>query len=46
MTKSINEFRKILGSKESSGNYKNERNKKGYMGKYQMGEAALVDAGY
>jgi hypothetical protein len=34
-----------LGARESAGNYK-AFNRFGYAGKYQMGEAALIDAGY
>ena len=47
MQKNINskEFFEGIGQRESSGNYK-ARNKSGYLGKYQMGESALVDAGY
>jgi len=39
------DFLKALGYRESGGVYKIE-NKYGYLGKYQMGEAALKDAGY
>ena len=45
MTKSLDEFYTDLGIRESSGNYK-AKNRYGYLGKYQMGEAAMVDAGY
>jgi hypothetical protein len=38
-------FLSALGSRESSGRYDVE-NPWGYLGKYQMGEAALIDAGY
>ena len=39
------DFFEILGQLESSGDYA-ARNKFGYLGKYQMGEAAMIDAGY
>ncbi|MBD5401413.1 hypothetical protein HDR58_01245 [bacterium] len=45
MTKNIDEFYNDLGVRESGGNY-SSINKYGYLGKYQMGEAAMVDAGY
>ena len=44
MTKKKN-FLEALGNRESSGNYKSV-NSAGYLGKYQMGEAALKDSGY
>ena len=43
--KSLEQFLTDLGGRESGGNYK-AFNKYGYAGKYQMGEAALIDAGY
>ena len=43
--KTLKQFLNDLGARESGGNYK-AFNKYGYAGKYQMGEAALVDAGY
>ncbi len=43
--KTFQQFLNDLGARESAGNYK-AFNKYGYAGKYQMGEAALVDAGY
>ena len=43
--KTLKQFLNDLGARESSGNYK-ALNKYGYAGKYQMGEAALIDAGY
>lgn len=43
--KTLEEFLNDLGAKESGGNYK-AFNKYGYAGKYQMGEAAMIDAGY
>ena len=43
--KTIQQFLNDLGERESGGNYK-AFNRYGYAGKYQMGEAALVDAGY
>lgn len=43
--KTLQDFLNDLGARESGGNYK-ALNKYGYAGKYQMGEAALVDAGY
>lgn len=38
-------FLLALGLRESSGRY-DVVNPYGYLGKYQMGEAALIDAGY
>lgn len=43
--KTLQQFLNDLGYKESGGNYK-ALNRFGYAGKYQMGEMALVDAGY
>ena len=43
--KTLKQFLNDLGARESGGNYK-ALNKYGYAGKYQMGEAALIDAGY
>ena len=43
--KTLENFLDDLGVRESGGNYK-AFNRFGYAGKYQMGEAALVDAGY
>lgn len=43
--KTLEQFLNELGMKESGGNYK-AFNKFGYAGKYQMGERALIDAGY
>ena len=43
--KTLQQFLNDLGARESGGNYK-AFNCYGYAGKYQMGEAALVDAGY
>ena len=43
--KTLKDFLNDLGARESGGNYK-AFNKYGYAGKYQMGEAALVDCGY
>ena len=43
--KTFKQFLNDLGARESGGNYK-AFNKYGYAGKYQMGEAALIDAGY
>lgn len=45
MTKTLDDFYNDLGARESGGNYK-AVNTAGYIGKYQMGEAAMVDAGY
>lgn len=45
MAKTLKQFYEDLGARESGGNYKS-KNKYGYVGKYQMGEAALADAGY
>ncbi len=44
-TKSTEEFYKDLGMRESKGNYK-AQNRFGFIGKYQMGEQALTEAGY
>ena len=43
--KTLENFLNDLGFRESGGNYK-AFNKYGYAGKYQMGEAALIDCGY
>lgn len=43
--KTLDNFLNDLGARESGGKYK-AFNKYGYAGKYQMGEAALIDAGY
>ncbi len=43
--KTLQDFLDALGKRESGGNYK-AFNKYGYAGKYQMGEASLIDAGY
>ena len=43
--KTLQQFLNDLGARESAGNYK-AFNKFGYAGKYQMGEAALIDTGY
>ena len=43
--KTLQQFLNDLGARESGGNYK-AFNCFGYAGKYQMGEAALIDAGY
>ena len=43
--KTLKDFLNDLGARESGGNYK-AFNRYGYAGKYQMGEAALADAGY
>ena len=45
MTKTLDEFYTDLGIRESNGNYK-AKNRYGYLGKYQMGESAMIDAGY
>lgn len=44
--KTYDDFFEALGQKESSGNYASINKKHGYLGKYQMGEAALIDSGY
>jgi hypothetical protein len=44
-TKQYNNFLNELGARESSNDYTSV-NKLGYLGKYQMGKLALVDAGY
>ena len=43
--KTLEQFFNDLGSRESAGNYA-AVNKYGYLGKYQMGEQALIDTGY
>ena len=43
--KTLQDFLDALGKRESGGNYQ-AFNKYGYAGKYQMGEVALIDAGY
>lgn len=43
--KTLEQFLTDLGARESGGKY-NIINKYGYAGKYQMGEMALIDAGY
>ena len=43
--RTLQQFLNDLGARESAGNYK-AFNLYGYAGKYQMGEAALIDAGY
>ncbi len=43
--KTLQDFLNDLGARESGGRY-NIVNCYGYAGKYQMGEAALIDAGY
>lgn len=43
--KTLEDFLNDLGARESGGNYKSF-NRYGYAGKYQMGEAALIDCGY
>lgn len=45
MTKTSKEYFDYIAETESSNNYKSE-NKYGYLGRYQMGEMALDDAGY
>ncbi len=45
MSKTLEDFYNDLGARESGGDY-TIINKWGYVGKYQMGEAAMVDAGY
>lgn len=45
MSKTFEDFLAALAKKESSGRY-NIENYSGYLGKYQMGEYALIDAGY
>ena len=45
MGKTLDDFYNDLGARESSGNYE-VINPWGFVGKYQMGEAAMVDAGY
>ena len=43
--RTLQNFLNDLGARESGGNYQ-AFNKYGYAGKYQMGEAALIDCGY
>lgn len=45
MTKNLDDFYKDLGIRESSGNPKIV-NSRGFVGLYQMGEAAMIEAGY
>ncbi len=45
MTKSYDRFLEDLADRESGGDYKIV-NKIGYLGKYQVGEMALIDTGY
>ncbi len=45
MSKTLNDFYNDLGARESGGDY-TVVNRWGYVGKYQMGESAMVDAGY
>ena len=45
MDKSYQNFLESLAARESGGNYQ-AINSYGYLGKYQMGEAALIDSGY
>ena len=45
MTKNFDDFLMDLALSESGNNYE-ITNKQGFLGKYQMGEMALVDAGY
>ena len=45
MLKTEDKFFEDLGKRESSGNYR-AKNKQGFIGKYQMGEYAMIDAGY
>jgi hypothetical protein len=45
VSKTFEDFLAALAQKESSGRYGIE-NYSGYLGKYQMGEHALIDAGY
>ncbi len=46
MKKTYDDFFEMLGQRESSGNYMAVEKRYGYLGKYQMGEAALIDCGY
>ena len=45
MQKNSYDFLQDLRQRESSGDYK-AKNSAGYIGKYQMGEMAMADAGY
>lgn len=45
MQKTLDEFYENLGQREASGKY-NVVNKFGFLGKYQMGIPAMIDAGY
>ncbi len=45
MSKNLDQFLNDLAGRESGGNYK-AVNRYGFLGKYQMGEKALIDAGY
>ena len=46
MRNSYDNFFEALGMRESSGNYAAIQAKYHYLGKYQMGEGALIDTGY
>jgi hypothetical protein len=46
LMKTYDDFFEALGQRESNGNYAAINKKYGYLGKYQMGEAALIDCGY
>ena len=45
MSHELDLYYEAIGKRESGGDYKGVNNI-GFLGKYQMGEAALVDAGY
>ena len=45
MKKELETYYNAIGKRESGNNYKSV-NSVGYIGKYQMGEAAMIDAGY
>lgn len=45
MAQTYQQLLDAIGQRESGGRY-NIKNSIGYLGKYQLGEAALIDAGY
>ena len=45
MTNNLERYYNAIGQREFGNNYKSV-NSVGYIGKYQMGEPAVIDAGY
>ena len=45
MVKTLEKFYTDLGIRESGGNYR-AKNKQGFIGKCQIGESVMIDAGY